>query len=1143
MRREIVKKWGAFLLVLTILLGLEAPALAFTELLTSSNSLPMMVEGELPEVSGDGVVIAVIDSGFLVDHEVFKDYGLSEGPALSREAVESFVGEGGTPGKYISPRIPFAYDYSTDRQNVYSTDSHGTHVAAIVAGYAENEDGSVRFRGVAPAAQLLLMKVFPDGGGATANDTVLRAIEDAEALGADIISLSLGTDNGFVDFDDMDGKYVEAFQRLREEGILLCCAAGNSSAVPIFKDTDVPLPTGDYTDYGTLSSPGSFKGALPVAAADADTYMDEGFIALGEENLSYVDAEADDGGTVPKLETLHGKALPLVLVPGKGTPEDFSTVDVRGKIALVERGEITFGEKAQAAADRGAKACLVYDVEPGVIRASVPSLSIPCATVTQEDGELLCAAAERGESITVRRDAYLKTNEGETRMMDASSWGCAPDLRLAPRLTAPGGNILSAVPDGKREYQQYSGTSMAAPNCTGALALCLEALRERGIQDKRERADLAEKLLESTARILTDEAGTPLSPRQQGAGLVDITAALETELVMMTPILEPGDDVNGKFTLPIRVKNLGGEDKEVELSASVLTDDYLEDEAGTWSALLPLDITEQVQISGMEPFTVPAGGEVTRTLTLTLNDSIRQELSEVYPNGFFVEGFITARADGEEAHSTFLSYCGDWGKAPILEDTDLGDILDSETAEEDAPQTEMGGKLVYRSDGGRREMTRMLLGEGEAMVPYLEERAAIGGAYSNAVYVTGYMAEADIYTLRNARHLVVVVSAGNTPVAVMEESWVAKTGPDPVTMELMPSVTIYVDGLDGFGEPIPNDTRLTVSVYGWLEGDEAMERTYAAHSPDPERPESYRWLMGGYDSKLQWRFGLTLDSEAPKAEARLEPQGLTVTLRENQFLDWASLWAGEEQVLAEDAWGDERKGESHELFVSAEALAGIDVLRLAAADYAGNVTGFTIDLGELDSTPKSLDTCPVALLQDVSPEARYHEAVDHVLLWGLMEDVELGKFDPAGAATRAQVLSALYAISGDKTESITTDFKDVPATMIGREAILWAVENGIAEGFAENNFLPLAPVSRQQLAVFLYRFADHIEADTSARAELDFADSQRISSWATEAVAWAVGEGILTLDSDGRLDPRGNVTRAQLAEVFFRLTGETEETA
>ena len=129
--------------------------------------------------TGDGTVIAVLETGLLVTHEAFGDDSLMSSPAISQADVAAFAAGGGAAGSYVSRRIPFAYDYYDNDGDVATTNTHGTHVTALAAGYALDEDGSVRFRGGAPGAQILSMKIFPNSSsGGTDDSIILQGAEE-----------------------------------------------------------------------------------------------------------------------------------------------------------------------------------------------------------------------------------------------------------------------------------------------------------------------------------------------------------------------------------------------------------------------------------------------------------------------------------------------------------------------------------------------------------------------------------------------------------------------------------------------------------------------------------------------------------------------------------------------------------------------------------------------------------------------------------------------------------------------------------------------------------------------------------------------------------------------------------------------------
>ena len=229
------------------------------DVLSESGLALMGADGLWQEgLTGDGIVIAVLDSGLNTAHEAFADDSLTLSPAISREDVAAYATRRGTAGQYISTRIPFVYDYYHRDSNVSTTNGHGTHVAALAAGYAKDADGAARFRGAAPGAQILSMKIFPDNSGSGSDDAViLRALEDAWNLGADVINISAGTGAGFSRDEVLDGAYGRAFTLLAAEGVIVCCSAGNEDAPSAYKTWTQPLPTGAYTDYSSVSSPAS----------------------------------------------------------------------------------------------------------------------------------------------------------------------------------------------------------------------------------------------------------------------------------------------------------------------------------------------------------------------------------------------------------------------------------------------------------------------------------------------------------------------------------------------------------------------------------------------------------------------------------------------------------------------------------------------------------------------------------------------------------------------------------------------------------------------------------------------------------------------------------------------------------------------
>ena len=996
--------------------------------LWSDAGLALMGAGDLwrEGVTGDGTVIAVLDSGFNTAHEAFADASLTRSPAVGREDIAAYA-QKGTAGRYVSERIPFAYDYCHRDGDVSAASGHGTHVAALAAGYARREDGTVRIRGGAPGAQILAMKIFPDEPGGGADDAViLRALEDAWNLGADVINLSVGTGPGFSRDGALDGAYFRAFALLASEGVVVCCSAGNEESAAVCKTWTRPLPSGAYPDYGSVTAPASFRGAVSIAAA-------------GEE-------------------------------------------------------------------------------------------------------------------------------EGRAVMADYSSWGPASGLHLAPALTAFGGPVVSAGAGGPEAYRSDYGTSMACGYASGLFAAALQALEERGAADRKEAARLAQALLESTARTLTDEGGAPLSPRKQGAGLMDLDAALASPAAFLNPLAELGGREDGRFTLRYTLKNLSDQAADYALTVRVLTDAYTEDGGTAYSLMSPLDITEGVSVAGPASVSVPAGGEAEIVFELAVRDRLRRELAEAYPNGFYVEGYVTAAGpeSGQAVHGTFLGFCGDWEAAPVLEAADFRDLQDESfrlAGEGHGPAgynplqvpepcleglgAELGANLAYLPAKGTADSWygRLLGANGHAAGACSEARFAIPGWGSDGMHSLDRRLCLALYALRNAAGIAAVVSDGETGEIyyAAAEAWAGKSTLDIRAARIGPSALFAWDGRDAKGRALPGGTRARVDVYAWLDGGNAIQEAFG-RDVRRQDPSSFRCLLEErYDGWRVMSFPVTIDSEAPAVvSAALDPEGvLTLTLRDNEYLAYAAVTDEKGTVLAEEAFFPEEAGAEGTLKADLSGLASPpEALYVTVEDYASHVAGYALTLpAPGEDGPPSCRPSARSVLRDANPSAWYWEAVDRAVCEGWMACSRERLFQPDRAAVRSEIVSALYQAAGRPAPRMSagelpfTDLAELPEDL---DALCWAYENELVSGRSDGTFGGGAGVTRQELAVMLYRWA-RLSGETAPAGGLDaFSDAGTISGWAEEGAAWAAGRGLLQ-GSGGQLRPRAGVTRAETAQVLLRL--------
>ena len=173
---------------------------------------------------------------------------------------------------------------------------------------------------------------------------------------------------------------------------------------------------------------------------------------------------------------------------------------------------------------------------------------------------------------------------------------------------------------------------------------------------------------------------------------------------------------------------------------------------------------------------------------------------------------------------------------------------------------------------------------------------------------------------------------------------------------------------------------------------------------------------------------------------------------------------------------------------------------------------------------------------DVPASYWAHDAVTYVYENDLMNGVSSTHFSPGANTTRAQVVTVLYRLAGQPAADWANPFWDVPASAWFHDAVTWAWENDITGGVSSTHFGAGNAVTREQLAAFLYRYAQDQGYDTSARADLSgYSDAGLVSSYATEALSWANATGLITGTTATTLSPQGSATRAQVATILSRF--------
>ena len=536
--------------------------------------------------TGRGMRIAILDTGILESHPSFQamDESKLEDP-MTLESVEEIWDTLNASTltnmlnvSYKSNKIPYAFNYANpgdpfNVSNIFAGSDHGTHVAGISAANAVEGTNVI---GMAPDAQLVVMQVFSAGGGANW-DTIMAALEDCVRLNVDAANLSLGAAAGFTDPDDA---MLETMNLFLESEIQVLIASGNdtNNAYMNMFGGDMSLITNP--DIGLTGTPATYSAAMNVASANNNGEVMLYFTVDGVDH-GFQDTSATKATSF--VQNFMGQTLEYVMVPGIGDEAAYEGIDVTGKIAVISRGITSFPEKQAMAQQKGAIGCIIYNNVGGLFGMQINDGEghIPAVSVPKSTG--LALAAAENKTLTVC-NADSKQFTVDTTMSAFSSWGVTPDLKLKPEITGVGGNIYSATDPAisGSYYGHMSGTSMATPQVTGAVAVLLQYLEETypeltGAQQRR----VAANILMSTASPILHANGLEYSPRNQGAGLANLINATTAHAYLSNPAasetrpkVEFGDDDDrtGVYNFSFELTNMADAERTFALSSSLLTE-------------------------------------------------------------------------------------------------------------------------------------------------------------------------------------------------------------------------------------------------------------------------------------------------------------------------------------------------------------------------------------------------------------------------------------------------------------------------------------------------------------------------------------------------------------------------------------------
>lgn len=635
-------------------------------------------------LDGRGMLIAVVDSGMDIHH---KSMRLDDDVKDSDLKVKDIDTKHG-----FTRKVPFGYNYVDGNYNLKDNTNapHGQHIAGTLVANDTDEDIKNKngFDGIAPNAQLLMYKIFTyeeikdEIWKLSGDDAVYHALEDAAKRGADVISLSYGA-FGTGSAGDI---YYNVCKKLKDMGIVVTAAMGNVSG------------SGSSTSYDDFST--NELGIKDTSAIVANAAM-ESVIGVGSAQNTvvkdYFNAVKFDDMKVPYAkigvkELPKSKVYDFIYV-NYGTDDDIKDLDLKGKIAVTLRGRDNVFEKVNRLYDHGAIGVIMANAN--VMRNRdyyMDQLVFGFEKIKTTKGWAAGISGKAGlqliEKIKNNGKIHLEfTNEkmdnilkGETSPSGYTAWGPNVNLELKPDVIAPGENIVSTGND--NSYFIMSGTSMASPFTAGVSTILLPKVREDMFKHTGLKPfELVKIILQNTADVLHDlgskynDSYIEASPRQQGAGSINMNKALESD-VLLTFKNDEGvkrgavslKEINGSKTFKVNLQNLTDKKQEFKIHFSEILGETTKkvEKFDEFGHKAPVNETHSKIMDGAKIYCnidkIELSPKESKDVTFTI--SVEGNKNE------FVEGFIyftTLTENNPSLSIPFMGFNGSWSEERILD--------------------------------------------------------------------------------------------------------------------------------------------------------------------------------------------------------------------------------------------------------------------------------------------------------------------------------------------------------------------------------------------------------------------------------------------------------------------------------------------
>ncbi|WP_304504521.1 S8 family serine peptidase [Bdellovibrio sp. KM01] len=502
-------------------------------------------------IRGQGMRIGVIDTGIDYTHKMLGGIGSPDAykainPSSTTSAFPNNKVVGGIDlvGTEYSPSSPnLKARIPVPDPNPLDEATHGTHVAGTVAGLG---DGVNTYDGVAPDADLYAIKVFGAKGG-TSDEVVIAALEyAADPTGdlsfekqLDVVNLSLGSNYG-----NPHIMYNHAIKNLVRGGTVVVASGGNSGDAAFI-----------------VGAPGISDDAISVASSiDNMTHnvsAPGAEFAAGEQKILAEFTEAQSSKRLEEISEAKGELIFVGLAD-----KDFDSeqaAQIKGKIALIDRGVVSFSDKIKRAQDAGAIGVVVANNAPGDtnVMAGEIKFEIPAVMIKQDAGQKIKALLSQGV-VTANLKSPTKVEKpwmADTISPFSSRGPRSEDGMIKPEIAAPGTNIISAARGTGDKGASMSGTSMAGPHIAGVMGLLKQKFPNLTVPELK-------SVLLAHGKVIADKDQKTYPVSRQGAGRVQVAESLKAQVTSLPATLSFGlTDIENSKTLSLNVtlKNISSD--------------------------------------------------------------------------------------------------------------------------------------------------------------------------------------------------------------------------------------------------------------------------------------------------------------------------------------------------------------------------------------------------------------------------------------------------------------------------------------------------------------------------------------------------------------------------------------------------------